>query len=365
MKDYPIAIRYLIRIALVFAIVAVLSITKQLLVPLSFSVFLAYLLYPTAHKLEGWKIPRIAANLIVILSFMGVVFGVIYIMTQLFGNLSEDLPQLRTQFAGSFRDFQNLVQDVFGLTISQQNEVIKTAGLSGDYFGTFIEAGKNLIITLALIPVYTFLLLFYRDKFYQFIMMMVKPKNEPVMQTIVRKASNVVPKYLTGLIVVCTVLVGINSLGFSIIGVEYPIFFGLVAAIFNLIPYLGTVLGYGIVCFFVLGVQSPAVAGAVVIQFFIVQFLENNILTPNITGSYVRINPLVIIFSLIAGGLVWDLPGMFLVIPTLGVLKIVFESVEEWKPYAFFIGTSGTEKHSVTIRSLRRRFGWEEESGRQ
>lgn len=108
-----------------------------------------------------------------------------------------------------------------------------------------------------------------------------------------------------------------------------------------------------------MGVQTPAIATAVIIQFFIVQFLEHNILTPNITGSYVQINPLVIIFSLIAGGLVWNLPGMFLMIPTLGVLKIIFETVEAWKPYAFLLGTTGTEKHSITIHALRKRFGWE------
>jgi hypothetical protein len=50
---------------------------------------------------------------------------------------------------------------------------------------------------------------------------------------------------------------------------------------------------------------------------------------------------------------------MFLVIPTLGVLKIIFESVDEWKPYAFLLGTSGTEEHSITINSLKKRFGWE------
>lgn len=359
MNQYPPAFRYLARIALVFAVVAILSITKQLLVPLSFSIFLAYLLYPSARRLEEFKIPRIATNLTVILVFMGGIIGVLYVFSQLFGGLSDDLPKLRASFASNISQLQQSIEGIFGLSIVQQNEIIRTTGLNGDYVGALIEAGKNLFITLALIPVYTFLLLFYRDKFRDFIFMVVKKQNIDTMKTIISKAADVVPKYLKGLLVVCFVLIGLNTLGFYLIGVEYFLFFGLIAAIFNLIPYLGTVLGYGIVCFFVLGTQSPTVAGAVVIQFFVVQFLENNILTPNITGSYVRINPLVIIFSLIAGGLIWNLPGMFLVIPTLGILKIVFESVEAWKPYAFLLGTSGTEEHSITIHSLRKRFGWE------
>lgn len=359
MKEYPPAIRFLVRIALIFAIAAILSITKQLLVPLSFSIFLAYLLYPSARRLEEFKIPRIATNFIVIIVFMGGIFTFLFVLSQLFEGLSKDLPELRESFTFNIQLLQDSIDEVFGLSIAQQNEIIKTAGLNSDYFATLIEAGKNLFITLALIPVYTFLLLFYRDKFKEFVYMVVNSENSQAVKDIITKAAEVVPKYLKGLLVVCFLLIGLNTLGFYLIGVEYFLLFGLIAAIFNLIPYLGTVLGYGIVAFFVLGTQSPSVAGAVVIQFFIVQFLENNILTPNITGSYVRINPLVIIFSLIGAGLIWNLPGMFLVIPTLGVLKIIFESVDDWKPYAFLLGTTGTEEHSITIHSLRKRFGWE------
>ncbi|GAB5408196.1 MAG: hypothetical protein BalsKO_05610 [Balneolaceae bacterium] len=292
---------------------------------------------------------------------MAIVGGILFITFKLFGSLSNDWPQLKSQLGGNLNWVQNTVSDILGISIEQQNNIIKTAGLSRDYFGPIIEAGKNTILALALIPVYTFLLLFYRDKFRDFISMKVKKENEKNAQEIIEKAAEIVPKYLKGLVVVCVLLIGLNTLGFYFIGVEYPLLLGLVAAIFNLIPYLGTVLGYGVVALIVFGIQSPAIAGAVIIQFFIIQFIENNILTPNITGSYVRINPLVIIFSLIAGGLIWGLPGMFLVIPSLGILKIFCESIDSLKPYAFLIGTQGTEKHSITINSLRKKVGWAED----
>tara|TARA_R110000868_G_scaffold410693_6_gene699902 strand:+ start:29107 stop:30186 length:1080 start_codon:yes stop_codon:yes gene_type:complete len=355
--NYPITVRYLIRILLIFAVVTVLSITKQLLVPLAFSIFLAYLLYPYAKWFEKKGFPRIATNFVVILSFMAIIISAIYLFSQLFGSLSKDLPQLKSQLAQNINLVQSAISDIIGISIEQQKSIIKTAGLNGDYFGSIIEAGKNTLLALALIPVYTFLLLFYRDKFREFVSMMVKEENEESAEVIVSKVAEIVPKYLKGLVVVCVLLIGLNSLGFQLIGVKYPLLFGLIAAIFNLIPYLGTVLGYGIVALIVFGIQSPSIAGAVLIQFFIIQFIENNILTPNITGSYVRINPLMIIFSLIAGGLIWGLPGMFLVIPSLGILKIFCENIENLKPYAFLMGTQGTEKHSITINSLRKRFG--------
>lgn len=359
MKAYPLAIRYLIYIILISVIIAVLTITKKLLVPLAVSVFLTYLLYPTARRLENFGIPRIPTNIIVIVTFLGSVIAFLFFLIKLFEGLTHDLPQLSAQFSTNIGLFQMKIEELLGITLAQQKEIIKTAGLNGDYFTTLITEGKNLIITLALIPVYTYLMLFYRDKFREFFSMVVKSENEQALQSIIDKAADIVPKYLKGLFIVCFVLFGLNTLGFYIIGVKYFLLFGVVAAIFNFIPYLGTLLGYGIVLFFVLGVQSPSVATAVIIQFFIVQFLEHNLLTPNITGSYVQINPFVIIFSLIAGGLVWNLPGMFLVIPTLGMLKIIFETIDSTKPYAFLLGTTGTEHHSIAISALKKRFGWE------
>jgi predicted PurR-regulated permease PerM len=360
MKDYPMAVRYLVRIMLIFAVVTVLSITRQLLVPLAFSIFMAYLLFPAAAWLENKGVPRIPTNFLVILSFMAIVIGTIFLISELVTSASNDIPQLKEQLTANLKALQEAITSYTGLSSDQLKDVVTTAGLSGDYFTTIIEIGRNTVIALALVPVYTFLLLFYRNKFRKFVSMMVKEKNEDTASEIIEKVSEVVPKYLKGLVVVCFTLVFLNWLGFEITGVKYPLLMGLIAALFNLIPYLGTVIGYGVVFIFAFIVQSPSVAGAVAIQFFIVQFIENNILTPNITGSYVRINPLVIIFSLIAGGLIWGLPGMFLVIPTLGILKIVCESIESLKPYAFLMGIQGTEHYSITVHSLRKRFGWEE-----
>lgn len=361
MNELPTSAKYLTRILLIFAVLAFLMLTKQLLVPLFFSVFVAYLLFPAAEWFERKGVPRIPTNFIVILSLMAIVVGSLFFIIQLISGVSNDLPELQDQITANLKTLQQWLSGLTGLSSDQLREAITTVGLNADYFTQSIQLSKNILIALALVPVYTFLLLFYRNKFRSFISMKVRPENEEAVSEIIKKISEVVPKYLKGLIVVCLILVVLNSLGFRIIGVKYPLLMGIVAALFNLIPYLGTVIGYGIVVLFAFAVQSPTVAGAVAIQFFIVQFIENNLLTPNITGSYVRINPLVIIFSLIAAGMVWGLPGMFLVIPSLGILKIACESVERLKPYAFLLGTQGTEKYSITINSLRKRFGWQEE----
>ncbi|MTI88673.1 MAG: AI-2E family transporter [Balneolaceae bacterium] len=359
MEKYPLAVRYLIRLLLLFAVITILIIMEQLLVPLVFSFLLAYLLYPAARRLENYNIPRIATNFIVIVCFMIGVLGTIYLISVLTASATQDFPELKEQFQQNMQAFKSTLAGVLGISSEQQLKISQFFGGENEFVAAIFRYLKNILVGLGLIPVYTFLLLFYRNKFGDFIFMLVPAKNKENAHNIIERASEVVPKYLKGLITVCIILVGLNSLGFYLIGVEYALLLGLVAAIFNLIPYLGTVIGYGIVFLVVMTTQSPSLAYWILIQFFGVQFLENNILTPNITGSYVQINPLVIIFSLIAAGLVWGLAGMFMVIPVLGMLKIVCENIESLKPVGFLLGTRGTEKHAITISLLRKKFGWE------
>lgn len=92
--------------------------------------------------------------------------------------------------------------------------------------------------------------------------------------------------------------------------------------------------------------------------FILIQFTENNILTPNITGSKVNINPLFTILSIIVGGMIWGLPGMFVSIPLMGMVKIYCDNKPELTAFSYLLGTEGTEKHALTLDKLMRLFGW-------
>lgn len=354
MEKYPLAVRSLIRLLLAFLIVAALIITKTLLVPLFFSILLAYLLYPAAKRLEKRGFSRILTNFVLIITTAVVIVGSVYGMALLVATFTSDLPEIQEQFRQNLSRFQRSIGSLIGVAENQQDAMIKNAvGSTGQYLKTFFTATANSLLAVGLVPVYTFLLLFYRDKFKKFINLMVPSDQQGIAESIINQASEVVPSYMKGLIIVCVILMGLNTLGFYLVGVQYAMLFGIIAAVFNLIPYLGTVLGYGIVFIFVLATQSAGVALAVVGQFFVVQFLENNILTPNITGSYVQINPLVIIFSLIGGGMIWGLPGMFMVIPYLAMLKIVCENIDSLKPIGYLLGTRGTERHTIKLNFLK------------
>ena len=82
--------------------------------------------------------------------------------------------------------------------------------------------------------------------------------------------------------------------------------------------------------------------------------IKNNILTPNIVGNYVKINPFMIILGIIAGGMVWGIPGMFVVIPFLAMIRIISEHVPALNPYVYLLGTGGTRRYALTGENIKR-----------
>ncbi|CAN5230996.1 AI-2E family transporter [soil metagenome] len=354
MSSFPASAKYLVRLLLAITIIFICIILETLLVPLFFSILLAYLLYPSANKLESFGIPRIIINLFLIISTLLLIVGFFYLAGHLIANLAEEFSDVREQFEENLRYFRDAINDALGISEDQIEDTVTDIEGNSEYTVRFFTATTNTIVAFGLIPVYTFLLLFYRNKFRVFLELVTPKNSKEITNNIVDQIAKIVPKYLKGLIVVVIVLMFINSGAFWLIGLDYPILLGVIAALFNLIPYLGTVIGYAVVLLIVLATQEPTLAFGVILLFFPVQFFENNILTPNITGSYVQINPLIIILSLLAGALMWGLPGMLLVIPYLAMIKIICDNIDNLKPVAYLLSTRGTEAYLPSLSGIKK-----------
>ena len=205
------------------------------------------------------------------------------------------------------------------------------------------------IFQIGILPVFVFFLLFYRTKTAFFIFRVAGRKRKKRAVAILRDITTVTTKYLGGLLGVVLILAVLNSTGLIIIGVPHAIVLGVAAAILNLIPYFGTLIGALIPIFYVLIAMDDPVSTAlkVVILFIIVQFLENNIITPNIVGGNVRLNALTVIIGLLIGNMVWGLPGMLVVIPFIAILKIIMKNIESMQPYAYLLSSRGLGKHKI------------------
>ena len=193
--------------------------------------------------------------------------------------------------------------------------------------------------------------MYYRTKFAYFILKLTPKDKGMVTIRILRDISTIAASYMGGVTIVVLILVVLNSCGLLIIGVRYAIFFGMVSAFFNFIPYFGTLMGGSIPFLFVLlTTEDPLHYGLrVAILYVIVQFIENNILTPNIVGGHVKLNPFIIIIGLVLGATVWGIPGLLVTVPFLAILRVIFANLEPLTPFSYLLGPKGTRKHAITL----------------
>lgn len=185
--------------------------------------------------------------------------------------------------------------------------------------------------------------------------MLVSDNKHAITVRIIEEINQVSIHYMTGVFKVVGILIVLNSTGFLIIGLNHALLLGLLAALMNFIPYYGTIIGYFFPLFIaIFTMNSPSYAVLVFLQFIVVQFTENNILTPNIVGAHVNINPFMIILSITLGGFIWGLPGMFIAVPVAAILRVLGENIPGLKPVGYLLGSSGAEEHNVTMEKLGR-----------
>jgi len=146
-------------------------------------------------------------------------------------------------------------------------------------------------------------------------------------------------RYIVGLLIEMVIVFALNSVGFLILNIKYALFLALVAALLNLVPYIGMLIA-NIFCMVITFVFSENIYDVVWVGAIlaVVQFVDNNFLMPWIVGSKVKINALVTLLGVLTGGALWGISGMFLSIPALAVLKVIFDRVQSLKPYGLLLG---------------------------
>jgi hypothetical protein len=131
----------------------------------------------------------------------------------------------------------------------------------------------------------------------------------------------------------------LNTAGLMVLGLDYAWFFGTLASLLMLLPYIGIAIGSILPALFALAVKDSAwYAVGVVAWFQFVQFLEGNIITPNIVGSKVSINPLMAIIGILLGGMLFGLAGLILAMPFIATLKVIFDAIPSMEAFGFLIG---------------------------
>lgn len=335
---------------------AILYVGQSILVPLFFSMLLATLLLPLVMFMEKRKINRIVAILLSLLLSIITLLGVVYFLSSQMANFFQDIDVIKERLTEVFNSAQQWVGEQFNIALRKQEELIedtKEKVEAGKIVGQTFISITSFLSYIVLIPVYTFLLLYYKDLIKQFFIHIFRNDNEEQIREVLHESRLVSQSFITGLLIDVVIVFALNSTGFLILGIKYALFLALTAALLNLVPYIGMIAA-NIFCMLITLVSSDNISNVlwVGLVLALVQLVDNNFLMPFIVGSKVRINAMATLIGVLVGGALCGIPGMFLAIPGIAVLKVIFDRVDGLRPYGILVGDN-VDTPTLSFRRLR------------
>ncbi|RZJ79551.1 MAG: AI-2E family transporter, partial [Chryseobacterium sp.] len=225
-------------------------------------------------------------------------------------------------------------------------ENAKSSGSS--VMGVLVTGVASSLAMMILLPIYTFLILFYRKLIRQFFIDVFASAKKDQVEEVLAESNTIVRAYMVGLIIEMVIVTVLNATGFFIIGIQYAIFLAVLAAILNMIPYIGMLVA-SVLCMAVTLTSADSFTAVLWtgIILVVVQFIDNNFIMPYIVGSKVRINALFSIVGVLVGGLIAGIAGMFLSIPVIAIMKAVFDRVDDLKPWGMLLGDPGKKGKKI------------------
>ncbi len=357
----PFYVKLGFKFLVIFFICFFINVSQAILIPFAFACLLAILLLPVVDFLEKHRISRVPAVALALVLAIGFVAGVIYFLSSQIANFMQDIPSIKEHIHDHFISLQTWVNDKLHISLEQQKEYINAqadklkASGTGYISHTFFSITESVVL-LILMPIYTFLLLFYKDHIRRFLFAVFKQKYSSGIQNVISQTKLMIRSYMVGLLIEMAIVATADSAGLAILGIRYALFFGVLAAVLNLIPYIGM---FTATLFTVLvsltTTNSTGDLVWIIVIFYSVHIIDVNILMPRIVASRLRINALISILGVIIGGALTGISGLFLSVPAIAFLKIVCDEVEELKPWGMLLGDETTySKKSGIYKRLKK-----------
>ena len=345
----------------IFAFLTMLYIAKGIIVPLVFATVIAILLHPLVSFFIRIKINRVFAIIIpIILAFLVMASLAALIISQV-GRFTESWPVLVDKFTVIINQTITDASGYFDIKPQEIHEwITKTQGElinnSTAVIGKTLVTLGGALVVLFLIPVYIFLILFYQPILLEFLYRLFGANNQSQVSEIISKTKTVIQRYLTGLVIEAIMVATLDTIALLILGIEYALLLGIIGALFNLIPYIGGLVGVALPMMVALATKSsPIYALYVLALYYFIQLIDNNFIVPTIVASKVKINALFSIIVVIAGNALWGIPGMFLSIPLLAIVKLICDHIESLKPVGFLLGDTMPQilKFKTTFKKVK------------
>jgi predicted PurR-regulated permease PerM len=369
MNELPLTVKRSIELLGLVLLTAIFVIGSDIIMPIIMAFFISIMLVPLYRFLRKYKVPEALAIILPILLVAIFVGLIVWFFSSQVATLVSDFPQIKKNVSIHLNALSAWVSRVSHYSTTEQiafinkksNDLLAMAG--GMASGAAVTL-SSVFVFVGLLPIYIYLLLFYKDILLRFIFMWFKTDDHPKVKDAIYETESIIKSYLVGLLIqvsYMTVLLGGILL---LIGIKHALLIGVIFAILNLIPYVGALLG-NIIGVLLTLTASTALGPVITVLAVIaaVQFLDNNILMPRIVGSKVKINALFSIVGVIVGGSIAGVSGMFLSMPIIAVLKVIFDRTVMFKQWGVLFGDERPTKSPMSFPSFRRKANVETKDG--
>lgn len=350
-------VKYTYILAALILTVYAMIMAKSILLPLLFALFFSILLSPFCGWLEQYKVPRFLSSLAGILLGLIILFGIGFFFysqmiafTQDADMFAERLEELLGSMEGFLATWFAVEGEInLDRVVSasfewvQDNATSLTMGITG---------AASTITSIFLVPIYIYLMLLFRDVLKNFALKAFgkgEAESTVKVHSIILKVKTLVQKYITGLLMVIAILAILNSVMLMIIGIDHAIFFGVFAAMLNVIPFIGPIMGSILpILYSLITMDSLFYPFIILLGFYIIQLFESNLFTPTIVGSQVSMNALATLLLIFVGAQIWGLAGMILFIPLGAIIKVICDEIDSLNHFGYLLGRPVDDKSGET-----------------
>jgi len=354
----PLYVQLGFKFLVLFFICYFIYIAQEILVPFAFAILLAVLLLPVVNFLDRKNVPKVLS--IAIALFLAIVFisAIVYFLSTQIAIFIDDIPSIKKHLNDHWLTLQKWIRAKMNVSLREQNEYLNDAaenisGSKGEYISnTFFSITEALMLVI-LLPIYTFLILYYRDLIRRFLYAVFRKEYSDKVTVVIQQSKLMINSYMTGLLIEMGIVAVFNSIGLILLGIKYALFFGVLAAVLNIIPYIGifTATLFTVLVTLATSDNTSDIIGVIIVMYGI-HILDVNILMPKIISSRLRINALITILGVIAGGALTGISGLFLSVPAVAMIKIICDQVDGLQAWGILLGDdiTGTKRLRIYKR---------------
>ena len=336
----------------------ILIAAKVILIPVLFSVLLALFLNPIVNFIERFIRNKILAILV---SYITAVIPFLLVLGFFFNQsriLFSSLPSSKEKLREKMTLIMDWIDQKFQLDAEATRQwvdenVNSMVDVPIDFIQDSLASTTTVMAHIVLIILLTYFMLLYRVAFKNFFLTQVAPEHRKSLETLFLKIQFLTKRYLMGQGIVILILGILIGTGLWIIGVPYAYFWGFLAGFLEIIPYVGTTIGVVLPFSYMLILSDTLWQPfAVVALYILIQQIEGNLISPNVMGPSIKINPLFIILGLFIGAIVWGIPGMILALPIMAITKEVLRGFDRTAPLSYLMEDGLSRKSLIFFKKF-------------